>query len=182
MMDVHNETLDKLSVKSNELYNNFHQLVEDKTDSITKVILDEWEFKNAKLSYLMGLLIKDFYIFEKYSVDNTYDKIYKVPKRFREITLYRNGYIIKCAFCIVENNDGSESYIPHHTEFKLDDRVDYCLSTQPLENYSLSIQPIKNVVITDWLDLRKIAQKRKNYLDVLEATIEHYYSYYLDKT
>ena len=46
MADVNNESLNELSVKSNELHNNFHQLIKEKTSTIKSVVLKEWRNKS----------------------------------------------------------------------------------------------------------------------------------------
>ena len=174
MADVNNESLNELSVKSNELHNNFHQLIKEKTSTIKDVVLKEWKNKNSRLLSLMDLLIKDFYIFENCSVDKESNELY-MKESNREITLTDTitEYKIKCIFIRDKNEYGEEKHTPSCAEFYRNGKKEYCLTTG---------RSLGDIDIKAWLDIRERAKQWTEYLNILQGVIERYYNDYIDKT
>lgn len=174
MVDVHNESINELSIKSNELHNNFHQLIKEKTSTIKSVVIKNWRYKNSRLLSLMDLLIKDFYIFENCSVDKESNELYmREPSREITLTDTRTEYKIKCIFIRDKNEYGEEKYAPSCAEFYRNGKKEYCLTTG---------RSLGDINITAWLDIRERAKQWTEYLNILQGVIELYYNEYIDKT
>lgn len=168
MADVNNESLNELSVKSNELHNNFHQLIKEKTSTIKSVVLKEWKNKNSRLLSLMDLLLKDFYIFVNYAVDTE-----STPRRVITLKDTLTEYKIKCIFYRDKDRYGDVTCYPSCVEFYRNNSG--C-------EYRLTGGPLEDIDITEWLDIRERVKQWTEYLNILQGIIERYYNDYIDKT
>lgn len=168
MADVNNESLNELSVKSNELHNNFHQLIKEKTSTIKDVVLKEWKNKNSRLLSLMDLLLKDFYIFVDYAVDTE-----STPRRVITLKDTQTEYKIKCIFYRDKDKYGDVTCYPSCVEFYRNGKKEYCLTTG---------RSLGDIDIKAWLDIRERAKQWTEYLNILQGVIERYYNDYIDKT
>lgn len=167
-MDVHNKTINELSVKSNERHTVFQQLIKEKTSTIKDVVHKEWKNKNSRLLSLMGLLLKDFYIFVNYAVDTE-----STPRRVITLKDTITEYKIKCIFYRYKDKYGDVTCYPSCVEFYRNNNV--C-------EYRLTSGPLDDIDITEWLDIRERVKQWTEYLNIFQGVVERYYNDYIDKT